>query len=66
MATAAVQHQPGYTPDQLVEPLKSDNKETRHDVATILNYYKEPADGSPPAPTYVGYVLTCTRLSDHI
>ena len=54
MATAAVQYAPSYTPDQVVEPLKSENVQKRHDVATGLNYYAEPADGSPPRPTYVG------------
>jgi hypothetical protein len=64
MATAAVQHQPSYTSDQLVEPLKSKDKESRHDVTTTLNYYREPADGSPPEPTYIGYALTCASLSE--
>ncbi|RMD41904.1 hypothetical protein DV735_g3205, partial [Chaetothyriales sp. CBS 134920] len=27
---------------------------SKHDVRTALNYYKVPADGSPPAPTYAG------------
>jgi hypothetical protein len=26
----------------------------RRDVTTILNYYREPGDGSPPLPVYVG------------
>jgi hypothetical protein len=26
----------------------------RRDVTTILNYYKDPCDGTPPTPVYVG------------
>lgn len=26
----------------------------RRDVTTVLNYYKDPGDGSPPTPVYVG------------
>jgi hypothetical protein len=53
MATAAVQHAPGNTIDQVVEPLAQENKLPKHDVATELNYYKDPGDGSLPAPFYV-------------
>lgn len=57
MATAAVQHSP-ITPSGGPINVFDDEKkvENRHDVATTLYYYKESEDGSPPAPTYVGYV----------
>jgi hypothetical protein len=54
MAAAAVQYAPSTTPGQLVEPLTLETTQPRHDVTTILNYYKDPGDGSLPAPTYVG------------
>jgi hypothetical protein len=53
MATAAVQHSPGNTLDQVIEPLAQE-KPAKHDVATELNYYQDPGDGTPPAPFYVG------------
>jgi hypothetical protein len=54
MAAAAVQQAPGNTFGQVVEPLVQQSKVTKHDIANELYYYQEPADGSPPAPTYVG------------
>jgi len=54
MATAAVQHAPGNTIGQVVEPLVHENKLPKHDVAAEVYYYQESADGSPPAPSYVG------------
>jgi len=55
MATAAVQYAPGNALDQVVEPLtREKNKLAKHDVATELNYYSDPGDGSLPAPFYVG------------
>jgi hypothetical protein len=54
MATAAVQHAPGNALGQVVEPLAQENKPAKHDVATELYYYKDPGDGTPPAPSYVG------------
>jgi hypothetical protein len=56
MASAAVQHAPGHTLGQVVEPLAQETKAAKHDVATELNYYKDPGDGSLPAPFYVGWV----------
>jgi len=32
-----------------------------HNVLTTLNYYKDPGDGSPPAPSYAGKPETFTR-----
>jgi len=54
MATAAVQHAPGNTIGQVVEPLVHEKKLPKHDVTAEVYYYQEPADGSPPAPSYVG------------
>jgi hypothetical protein len=28
----------------------------KHNVQTVLNYYKDPEDGTPPAPFYIRYV----------
>ena len=55
MATAAVQHAPGTGPGTFVEPRTTDAKQqVKHDVATVLNYYKDPGDGSSPPPTTAG------------
>ncbi|KAH0829635.1 hypothetical protein AYO21_10051 [Fonsecaea monophora] len=54
MATAAVQHAPGNTLGQVVEPLVQTNKPAKRDVAAEVYYYKDPGDGSLPAPSYVG------------
>ena len=54
MATAATQIAPGHSFDQRVEATLQDNKPAKHDVATELYYYKDPGDGSAPAPSYVG------------
>jgi hypothetical protein len=56
MATASVQHAPGNSFGQIVEPLAQETKPVKHSVATELNYYQDPGDGSLPAPFYVGYV----------
>jgi hypothetical protein len=32
-----------------------DKKPARHNVRTTLNYYKDPEDGTPPAPFHVAY-----------
>ena len=55
MATAAVQYAPGHTFDHALDSSYQTPKSQKHDVATELYYYKENADGSPPAPSYVGY-----------
>jgi len=34
--------------------LKTEGAYPPHDVETILNYYQQSADGSPPAPFIVG------------
>jgi hypothetical protein len=56
MATVAVQHSPLTPIGGPIHIIENEKKtEKRHDVATTLYYYKESEDGSPPAPTYVGY-----------
>ena len=53
MATAAVQHAPSTGPGTFVEPRPVEAKQqTKHDVSTTLNYYKD--TGAPPEPTYAG------------
>lgn len=55
MATAAVQYAPGiHTFNQTVESTVQSKPFKKHDVATELYYYKDPGDGTPPAPSYVG------------
>jgi hypothetical protein len=54
MATPAVERAPGI-PVGVVEPLNNTRSVKKHNVETVLNYYADPGDGSPPAPTYVGY-----------
>ncbi|KAF4628249.1 hypothetical protein G7Y89_g9906 [Cudoniella acicularis] len=61
MATAAVQHAPGNAVDQVVEPLAQGTKPAKHNVATELNYYQDPGDGTLPAPFYVGQPNTSQR-----
>jgi hypothetical protein len=57
MATTTVQTATETPVLQNVETFTSDAVPQKHHVQTILNYYADPGDGSPPAPTYVGYVL---------
>lgn len=60
MASAAVQQPSGHSTS--FEPLTGQTKDSTtspptpkpKDVPTTLNYYKDPGDGSEPAPTYVG------------
>ncbi|KAL1862048.1 hypothetical protein Plec18170_000872 [Paecilomyces lecythidis] len=55
MASAAVGLPSGQDASLRVQksfPVTSSDKP--HHVQTILNYYKDPGDGSPPSPTYVG------------
>ena len=32
-----------------------DRKSGQHNVRTVMNYYKDPEDGTPPTPFYVEY-----------
>ncbi|EXJ61402.1 uncharacterized protein A1O5_11717 [Cladophialophora psammophila CBS 110553] len=65
MASAAVQQPDGHSTS--FEPLTAQLKGAsvpqpeKHHVHTQLNYYKDPGDGSPPAPTYVGKPETYER-----
>jgi len=61
MATAAVQHAPNTLIGYQAEPLKEKSTEKSRDVQTTLFYYKDPGDGSGPAPTYVGRPETYER-----
>ena len=65
MAQAAVQQPGGHSTS--FEPLTAQlrgspaTQPEKHHVHTTLNYYKEAADGSPPAPSYVGKPETYER-----
>ena len=61
MASAAVQQLGGYSTS--FEPLAVEVEPTplKHNVLTQLNYYKDPGDGSPPPPSYVGRPETYER-----
>lgn len=61
MATAATQTAPGHTFSQKVELVAQGKKPAKHDVVTELYYYKDPGDGSEPAPSYVGKPETYVR-----
>lgn len=64
MATAAVQqpfqHSFEHRPSAPLTSTK-DKKLEKHDVDTVLNFFKDNADGSPPASTYVGKPETFER-----
>ncbi|KAB5569950.1 hypothetical protein GE09DRAFT_1186049 [Coniochaeta sp. 2T2.1] len=63
MATAAVQHAPAAGPGTFVEPRAVEaTQQTKHDVATTLNYYKD--TGAAPAPTYAGKPETYDRPTE--
>ena len=53
-AAAAARYCPGSTLGQVVEPLAQNTRHLKHDVVAELNYYKDPGDGTLPAPYYVG------------
>ena len=60
MASTAVQQISGHsTSFEPVSSLQADS--TKHHVNTHLNYYKDPGDGSEPAPNYVGKPETYER-----
>jgi hypothetical protein len=57
MATADVVRPAVLPPqDAVVQSAAPSRKPAQHNVHTVLNYYKDPEDGSPPAPFYVEYV----------
>jgi len=64
MATAAVQYSPVTPSGPQVQPLRaSENSYKPHNVQATLFYYKDPGDGSPPPPTYIGKPETFERPS---
>ncbi|KAK4031481.1 hypothetical protein C8A01DRAFT_51447 [Parachaetomium inaequale] len=52
MATATLASQSAAAP-----PTVLDEKPGQHNVQTIMNYYKEAEDGSPPAPFYIDQTM---------
>ena len=64
MASAATQslggHPTSFEP-QVQQTQAAPKTQESHDVHTSLNYYKDPGDGSAPAPTYVGKPETYER-----
>ena len=62
MASAQVQHAPRHL--SLFEPLAATEATEKHHVRTQLNYYKDPGDGSEPAPTYIGKPETYERPAE--
>jgi hypothetical protein len=54
MATATVQQAPGNIIGQVSKPLAREKKPAKHDIAAELYYYKDPGNGTLPAPSYVG------------
>lgn len=65
MASAAVQQPGGHSTsfEPLTAQLKGSSapQQEKHHVNTQLNYYKDPGDGSEPAPNYVGKPETYER-----
>lgn len=68
MATAAVQRPVDNQPTTFHEPYavtsNNEQKPEKHDVNTILNFFKPNEDGSPPQPTYVNKPETFERPVD--
>ena len=69
MASAAVQQPSGHSTS--FEPLTAQQNTSSstykpHNVQTTLNYYKDPGDGSPPHPTYIGKPETYERPSETV
>jgi len=53
MASADVAFPVAPLATEKTEPFKDTTTKTPHNVETVLNYYLENEDGSPPAPSYV-------------
>lgn len=71
MASAAVQTPSGHSTS--FEPLTTSGKGSSatssykpHNVQTTLNYYKDPGDGRPPEPSYIGRPETYERPSETV
>ena len=70
MASTAVQQPGGHSTsfEPLTTQLKGSSapQQGKHHVQTKLNYYKDPGDGSPPAPSYVGKPETYERPTEQL
>jgi hypothetical protein len=73
MASAAVQGQLANSNEPSVLnsqknyfPTSSSNTDKLHHVKTTLNYYKDPGDGSGPAPSYVNRPETYYRPAETV
>jgi len=53
MAAADVANPVAPALSEKIEPFQ-DKAKGKHNVRTVLNYYLEPEDGSPPQPSIVG------------
>lgn len=54
MATADVIRPVDFAPPKtVVSSAALEEKSAQHNVRTVLNYYNDPEDGTPPAPFYV-------------
>ncbi|KAK0638497.1 hypothetical protein B0T16DRAFT_421263 [Cercophora newfieldiana] len=60
MASADVARPVAPAISEKIEPFQN-KPSSRHDVQTVMNYYLEAEDGSPPAPTYVDRPETYDR-----
>jgi hypothetical protein len=58
MATADVIRPTDFAPQDAVlsSAVLEQKPAQRHNVRTVLNYYNDPEDGTPPVPFYVEYV----------
>ena len=66
MATAVLRPTDVARQEAPVSSAAPSRKPVQHNVHTVLNYYNDPEDGTPPAPFYVGHVslgpLTASSL----
>ena len=53
MAAADVANPVAPALSEKIEPFQ-DKAKGKHNVRTVLNYYLQPGDGSPPQPSIVG------------
>lgn len=65
MATADVIRPSDFTRQEpVISSAALQQKPVQHNVRTVLNYYKDPEDGTPPAPFYVEYVSATPDTTD--
>ena len=55
---------PNTSTPQVTQKPTSKAPSKSHDVLATFNYYKDPGDGSPPAPSYVGKPETYERPAE--